>query len=375
MLICPRMHRRRVKLSSRTERLTERIGRGSVLVRGARSIEHRGVVATYDVHEHLLRNPRARRRFGRAGSPALDDVQERVLDELRRNDYAIVPFSDLFPDADLRQRVELEGAAFKDSVEGRLARGKSPATGYKDYLVRAHTRGDELDPTSPWFSCCLSERLLDVANAYLGMWSKLEYVDLWYATPVDADSERVQSQRWHRDFDDRHLLKAFLYLVDVDEETGPLEFVAGSARGGAAADFIPWRPASEKYPSQEEFDQHVSADKVRTFTAPAGTVILCNTSGFHRGGFATGKSRVLATATYCSPASLASLTENNYTVSDEARSRLSGAALFATPDALRRGATATIVNVGRTVLVAAFLLAFIFVVLPEALHDHPYNVF
>ena len=51
---------------------------------------------------------------------------------------------------------------------------------------------------------------------------------------------------------------------------------------------------------------------IRTFTASRGTLIFCNTSGFHRGGFATERPRVLATATYLSPASLASLTERNY---------------------------------------------------------------
>jgi hypothetical protein len=51
-------------------------------------------------------------------------------------------------------------------------------------------------------------------------------------------------------------------------------------------------------------------------TAPKGTIIFCNTSGFHRGGFAVGKPRVLATVTYSSPASLASLTERNFSIRD-----------------------------------------------------------
>jgi hypothetical protein len=49
-----------------------------------------------------------------------------------------------------------------------------------------------------------------------------------------------------------------------------------------------------------------------TFTAPKGTIIFCNTCGFHRGGFATGKPRVLATFTWDSPASLKALSERNY---------------------------------------------------------------
>ena len=41
-------------------------------------------------------------------------------------------------------------------------------------------------------------------------------------------------------------------------------------------------------------------------------MVFCNTSGFHRGGFATERPRVLATVTYCSPASLAALTDRSY---------------------------------------------------------------
>jgi len=64
--------------------------------------------------------------------------------------------------------------------------------------------------------------------------------------------------------------------------------------------------------SDEEMAKHVPDGSVKTFTAPRGTMIFCNTSGLHRGGFVESKPRVLATVTYCSPASLASLTDRNY---------------------------------------------------------------
>ena len=65
-------------------------------------------------------------------------------------------------------------------------------------------------------------RLLDLANTYVGMWSELEYVDVWYSVPQPEAAERISSQRWHRDYNDKHLLKVFLYLVDVDESMGPV---------------------------------------------------------------------------------------------------------------------------------------------------------
>jgi ectoine hydroxylase-related dioxygenase (phytanoyl-CoA dioxygenase family) len=153
--------------------------------------------------------------------------------------------------------------------------------------------------------------MLDIANDYLGMWSKLEYVDVWYSIPQAVDAERKASQRWHRDYNDRHLLKAFLYLVDVDEQAGPFEYVPRSAPGGELDQLWPWRPLGENYPPDDEFANRMNGRSV-TFAAPKGTVILCNTSGFHRGGFATGKPRVLATLTWDSPASLKALAERNY---------------------------------------------------------------
>jgi hypothetical protein len=135
---------------------------------------------------------------------------------------------------------------------------------------------------------------------------------MWYSVPQPADADRKASQRWHRDFNDKHLLKAFLYLVDVDEGTGPFEYVPGSAPGGQYADEWPWRPLGENYPPDGELEKRIPDDGIRTFTAPKGTMVFCNTSGFHRGGFATERPRVLATVTYSSPASLKSLTERSY---------------------------------------------------------------
>jgi ectoine hydroxylase-related dioxygenase (phytanoyl-CoA dioxygenase family) len=169
--------------------------------------------------------------------------------------------------------------------------------------------------------------LLDVANAYLGMWSKLEYVDVWYTPPATAE-ERRSSQRWHRDFNDRHLLKAFVYLVDVDEQTGPFEYVPRSAPGGELDQLWPWRPLGENYPPEDEFASRIDGRSV-TFTAPKGTIIFCNTAGFHRGGFATGKPRVLATLTWDSPASLKALSERNFSFASANGAPLTAAQRFA----------------------------------------------
>ena len=279
----------------------------------ATALEKRGVRATYSLHDRVLSNRSSRRHF--AGSaPALDGVQQRIVSELDDEGYCVVPFSELIPDPSTWAAIEQQASAFVADTEAALAGDREAlrVRAGKEFVVRLFSYGVDLDLGDPWFATCASHRLLDVANTYLGLWSKLEYVDMWYSVPQPSDADRKASQRWHRDFNDQHLLKAFLYLVDVDEGTGPFEYVPGSAPGGRYADAWPWRPLGENYPPDGELERRIPEGGIRTFTAPKGTMVFCNTSGFHRGGFATERPRVLATVTYSSPASLKSLTERSY---------------------------------------------------------------
>jgi hypothetical protein len=265
----------------------------------------------------VLSNRASRRRFAQH-RPELDELQRDILERLQRDGYAVVPFGELVPDTSVWSELEAEAARFASETEAGLAAEREGGEAAlrrregKEFLVRKNAYGVELGLDDPWLRLGYNRRLLDLANSYVGMWSKLEYVDLWYTPPVEGD-QRKSSQRWHRDFNDRHLLKAFLYLVDVDEETGPFEYVPGSAPGGELDDLWPWRPLGDNYPPEDELAAK-TAERAVSFTAPKGTIIFCNTAGFHRGGFAKSKPRVLATVTYSSPASLASLTEQNYSV-------------------------------------------------------------
>jgi hypothetical protein len=314
------MHRKRTRFAARVHRV-------------ATTLERRGIVATYELHDKVLANRAARRRYAQQ-PPQLDATQQQILERLRTEGYATLAFSELVPDAATWRTLEAEAERFitetRDALE-REAEGKADAAlrrrEGKEFVVRKYAYDAPLSLGDPWLQLGLSPRLLDIANAYLGMWSKLEYVDVWY-TPPAGGGDRRSSQRWHRDFNDRHLLKAFLYLVDVDEESGPFEYVPRTAPGSELQHLWPWRPLGENYPPDEELLPKI-ADRTVTFTAPKGTIIFCNTSGFHRGGFARSKPRALATVTYSSPASLASLTERNYSMTDASADGLGSAQRYA----------------------------------------------
>jgi ectoine hydroxylase-related dioxygenase (phytanoyl-CoA dioxygenase family) len=313
------MHRKRTRFAARVHKV-------------ASAIERRGVVATYELHDRLLANRTARKRYTQE-PPALDPVQTGIVDELRKEGYAVVPFSELVTDPGEWTELDAEATRFITETEAELSREREGRESGlrrrpgKEFVVRKYAYDVELGLDDPWLRLGLNRRLLDIANTYLGMWTKLEYVDVWYTPPAD-ESERKSSQRWHRDFNDRHLLKAFLYLVDVDQETGPFEYVPRSAPGNELEHLWPWRPLGDNYPPDDELVAKIEGKSV-SFVAPKGTVIFCNTSGFHRGGFASAKPRALATVTYSSPASLASLTERNYEFGSDAANGLGPEQRFA----------------------------------------------
>ncbi len=293
------MHRQHAKLAKRVNRV-------------ASSIERRGVVATYQVHDRFLGNRGSRRHYG-AHPPVLDDVQRGLVEALDRDGYVSLRFADLVGE-DVWKQVDEQGAAFVAETERTMAEGGlGKVRAGKEFVQRAYSfDGTTLGADNAWFAASASRRMLDVANAYLRLWSKLSYVDFWYTAQQPETDERVASQNWHVDFDDKYLLKAFVYLSDVGSDHGPFEYVPGSQPGGRHHSVRPWVPMGYGRVADEDVQRSVPSDEVVRFTGDKGTMILCNTSGLHRGGFATAGPRVLVTATYCSPASLKALSNRNF---------------------------------------------------------------
>jgi ectoine hydroxylase-related dioxygenase (phytanoyl-CoA dioxygenase family) len=132
------------------------------------------------------------------------------------------------------------------------------------------------------------------------MWTKLVYYDLALTLPV-GESAPVQSQRWHRDPEEKKICKVFIYLNDVDENTGPFTFVLGSQYGGKYGHLFPQKTPEGSYPNEEILLKKIDPRDIKLMTAPKGTVIFCDTSGLHRGGYAKTKERLMFTAFFSAP--------------------------------------------------------------------------
>jgi phytanoyl-CoA dioxygenase PhyH len=236
-------------------------------------------------------------------TPALNEVQQRAVDSLRTDGIAVVQFSELFDDA-FWAELEADIARFV-SEKSEMVRNLGPKPAKKEEFIvrRFFTKGEGTKPLfsldSPWLRLALSESVLDIVNAYREQLTTLYYLDNWFTVPFTGADKRIASQRWHRDPEEAHVTKVFLYFSDVDEESGPFEYVKGSPAGNRYGGFEPWGEG-DKHPSEDELNRATAAEDRVALTGPAGTMILCDTGGFHRGGFARTKPRILYASTYVS---------------------------------------------------------------------------
>lgn len=137
-------------------------------------------------------------------------------------------------------------------------------------------------------------------SGYLGLSARLKYVDLWCKLPSRAGDPALDSERWHRDHEDRRVVKLFVYLHDVDASMGPLEYLWGTHPGARYGSVFPARPALGSYPRAAAVEEAMPVSQAFTCTGEAGTLILCDTTGLHRAGPARSRPRILFTATYAS---------------------------------------------------------------------------
>jgi hypothetical protein len=126
----------------------------------------------------------------------------------------------------------------------------------------------------------LHDRLLDIAENYLGVPVGYDGINVFF---TKADGRETGVRCWHRDSEDRRMLKIAVYLHDVDEGNGPFQVLQRGIPGydhpgGALSPVLTQRDLEEALP---DFDM---ARDVVTCLGRRGTVVFSDTASFyHRG--------------------------------------------------------------------------------------------
>jgi hypothetical protein len=207
----------------------------------------------------------------RPALPRLSPGDQLIVDGLSQHgiyatslDALGIPGSALMLDAAQRVSAECRQMALRQSQAGQ------------DFIVAPPSA---ILANSEIFHWGVSDRLLDIAEAYLGLPVAYDGLALIY-TP--ADGREVATREWHRDREDRKMIKIAVYCNDVTPGGGPLQVI--SRVDPRQNDTQGYRYAGG---SEAELSARLGPDyrdAIVTCTGAAGTVVFMDAARhFHRG--------------------------------------------------------------------------------------------
>ena len=163
--------------------------------------------------------------------------------------------------------------------------------------------------------------LLAAAKKFLGCTPTIYSMNAWWSFPYEYNPQRI-TQSYHRDIDDYRFLSLFVYLTDVDEQSGPHQYlqkthtVAGLEdrllqtsrssfdindteikKSDAFKKVMSLLLSGERYLAEDKIQELLGPDTL-TVKGQQGTAILTTPAGFHRGLAPSDKPRLMIWARY-----------------------------------------------------------------------------
>jgi hypothetical protein len=176
------------------------------------------------------------------------------------------------------------------------------------------THAEIVDDLAIW-KWGLSDRLLDLAERHIGL--PVTYHGA-FANRQLADGRTVGTRQWHRDIEDRRMLKILVWLNDVPIDGGPFTYVPRELSDRVARDL---RYAGG-YVDDETMTRLAGPEGVRSATGPQWTAVVVDTSRvFHRGQPPTGRERYAMTFTWTSRQPIKSMPNEPFTAAEGDRIR------------------------------------------------------
>jgi hypothetical protein len=143
-----------------------------------------------------------------------------------------------------------------------------------------HASKAQLMSHSEIFCWGLNERLLDIIEQYLGLPVAYDGASCFLSIP---NGKEIGARSWHRDREDRRMIKICIYLSDVDETSGPFQCLPPDLNS-KVCNSIEYRYKSIPDKEMEQFFLNPSIKEQISISGAAGTVIFVDTARFyHRG--------------------------------------------------------------------------------------------
>jgi hypothetical protein len=239
----------------------------------------------------------------------LTNGHDRLLGDLNKNGIVVTSVDELMNDASLYDELEAavreKEALMADEIQKAQARMYTSDRN-KAYFFTLLGPCPTLDVNDVFVRFALQADILSLINNYFGMLTKFRYYNVWYNFPTQAPPR--ESQLWHRDPEDRAVLKMFVYLTDVDFNRGPLTYAPGTHLYGNVKKSAPSTLYKEgrthvRRSNDDQMKTIVPESKWVTAIGPRRTIVLADTRGYHKGGYVRHKDRILYTCMFSSSGS------------------------------------------------------------------------
>jgi hypothetical protein len=205
----------------------------------------RRILAAPGIHPLAMRvRDAARERHTRTLIPAPPHLQ-RVLRDLETTGISVAT----------RQEAGALGSGIPD-VTALFAELEQVAT-----AATSRRKASALRTATPYVAG-LHPALLDIAEHYIGLPPLYLGVEAKVEFPTGS---ATGVRNWHRDLEDVRLLKVLIYLSDVDEEDGPLEYLSREESRELVRQRVPLGIGSAWQPRMAA---------TRAIVGPAGTAIF-----------------------------------------------------------------------------------------------------
>lgn len=116
-----------------------------------------------------------------------------------------------------------------------------------------------------------------ISQKYLGQPVVMDEVAFWWTTNKRAEDANVNAQLFHQDRDRLSFLKFFIYLTDVEPDTGPHMYIKGSHR------HLPRKLRGDGRKTDEAVRSAGLWNNVAEICGPAGSIMAVDTIGLHKG--------------------------------------------------------------------------------------------
>jgi hypothetical protein len=220
--------------------------------------------------------------------PILSDADREIVNNLKRSGIHITT---------------LESLNFPRSIE-MIAEANKLVDELKDISLLPSNRksssivasSEQLIKYKELFDWGLNQRLLNIIENFIEM--PVGYDGLRVFLNI-ANKKHSEAKTWHKDREDRKIIKILIYLNDVDKNDGPFEYLSADLDGKVNKSIARKYRGLSNSQIQRKLEDYKPKD-ITTVTGKALTILFANTARYHRGKPPTQSNRATIMFSYFS---------------------------------------------------------------------------